>query len=226
MHYLCIKCGSLNNSEKNQVCLNCGQVYYSDLYDKIYQEALLAVRFGYQYRLAFERQIETQDNIYCYYSLQDTPKWVKDLGMIVLSGIIGGVSYDGIKLSFEKAYEKIIKDKVVETTDKANPSQKNIYIFNDNTTYQFITYIQEYHKGMPQVDKRVKDAIKEEELAEVLSETIEELMKDEKYNSKPLNEIISEALKRINGVEVDSVRPKDSIPKFPYIEINESDTIE
>lgn len=102
---LCLTCANAFSAEEsNNVCPVC-KTASRDSYRRLVRYSELAMRYGYQYRDVYERDL-ARGPLTRFYSLIDLPPIFQFLGIAALSGIIGNISYDVLKY----VVRKIIKN--------------------------------------------------------------------------------------------------------------------
>jgi DNA-directed RNA polymerase subunit RPC12/RpoP len=171
MQYLCTNCGHIN---ENILCSNCGHQIDETEYEKLRDYAKRAVHYGYQYRVEYERQVSESGDVTVKYSLFQPETWYEWLAVAALSGLVGTYATDLVKF-VGKQILSLLQSKI-ENQTLNNEEQKMVNFLSDsNQLNKFTIYIKNYYNGMPKVDKRVENAIIEEELAHMASEE----MKDE-----------------------------------------------
>lgn len=124
------------------------------------EEVKNAVRYGYQYRKEAESHIA--DNIkYCLGDVSDILYWIANM-------IIGGLSWDLLKGAVRKVYD-MISTRGIKTDKETND------ILTDETHLKtFYVYVNEFHNHSMSVDNNTLNCIKEEIIADYVSEMITE----------------------------------------------------
>lgn len=118
---ICLSCANLlkESYELAPVCPECGVRLDPDRYRRLISYSERLVRFGYQYRKKFEGLGDEDRATKRYYlvPLNEAYTWV---GLVMLSGIIGGVSHDVVKNVIAKIRDQV---KTRGRTSAGQPSQ-------------------------------------------------------------------------------------------------------
>ena len=187
--YLCTNCGIINIENSTNFCINCEFEFDKEKYEKLTEYTDRATKYGYQYRVNYEKQVKEYGEVRIKYSLVDPSNFYHWLAAAALSGIVGTIAYDLVK-SVAKQIYKIITSKKTEITK----SEKQILeIISDNSELiKFTNYIRQYYNGKAKIPKEALNAILEEELVHSLLDNhkgeFNEVMKkisEEKSDKKP-----------------------------------------
>lgn len=178
MDYLCLNCGYLNFDTDTNVCANCNTENDIERLKFLSDYANRAIHYGYQYRVEYERQVKIQGEITVKYSLLNPSTYLEWIGVAALSGVLGNLVYDIVKHVATQVYQKLTSKQ--QLTGLSNEEKNVMNIIGDNATLnKFIVYIQQYYKGMPNIDKKAEKGIIEEELIHSVTDDL----KDEMYNA-------------------------------------------
>lgn len=146
---LCFRCATIIDINDYE-CPNCGGSIDIKIYNKIITKINQYILFGYSYRKAYEKQYVENGRIdrkFCLIELSDAYAWV---GLAVLGGIIGGASWDFVKLLTKKIAGQTNNDKLQQ-------------LVSDETSLKlFSGYLLDYHRSFASVKGEVRDAIYEE----------------------------------------------------------------
>jgi hypothetical protein len=112
---LCLSCANVfSATAKQAICPVCGDQLDVNLFLRLMVYSRLAMRFGYQYRKAYSRDL-LKGPIRTKYLLKDFGDWFAFVGLAVLSGVIGNASYDLIKhLVWKFCRERAVSDRVMQ----------------------------------------------------------------------------------------------------------------
>lgn len=198
MSNLCLNCGHINHKIVTTVCENCNNENDLEQYHKFSEYARRAVRYGYQYRTAYENQLTTQDDVKERYSIINPETYYELIAIAALSGIAGNLAYDLVKHVAKQIYNGLIKKQ--KHAGLTYEEQGLINLINDNAFLnKFITYIQSYYKGMPDIDEKISKAIFDEEINPLIyrlitNETKMKNLKDDVKNGEDFNKAFSQLL--------------------------------
>ena len=117
-----------------------------------------AVRYGYQYRKEAEENKDSSIK-YCLGDPSDILYWIAQI-------IIGGLSWDLLKMAVKKMFERIKKS---ETTID---SESNKLLTDETQLRTFYVYVKEFDEHKMSVDEKTLKCIKEEIIADYAGETI------------------------------------------------------
>ncbi|HEY5593519.1 MAG TPA: hypothetical protein VIK55_21195 [Paludibacter sp.] len=189
MEFICTNCGHINDNE-TFICENCKTQIVEEDYLNILEYAKRAVSFGYNYRTEYERQVFKTGEVSIKYSLLDPNTWYEWLAMASISGLIGTYATDLVKYVAKQILD-LFKDKA-KKRKLTEEEQEAVNFLSDNSKLnQFTIYINNYYNGLPKIDKRVEEAIIEEEIAHVVSEHMQgnltEYLKNFKLDDKSQN---------------------------------------
>lgn len=151
MMILCLHCAHV--FEDAACCPQCHSVVDKSQYGSLLRKAGDYIRFGYDYRKRYEEQFKEKGKIELKFALKESAEIINWIGLAVLSGVIGGASWDLIKLVCRKITEQIRSEEVNE-------------IINDDTKLEEMkSFLLEYHCNFKGVKAEVRDAILEEFMA-------------------------------------------------------------
>jgi len=170
MEYLCTNCGHINQTIN---CSNCDYKINQEDYEKLREYAKRAVHYGYQYRVEYEKQVSENGNVNVKYSLFQPDTWYEWLAMAALSGLVGTYATDLVKF-VGKQILSTLQPKIDNQTLNQEEQKIVNFLSDNNQLNKFTIYINNYYNGMPKVDKKVEEAIIEEELAHMASEDMKE----------------------------------------------------
>ena len=103
MLLLCFRCATVYRAKAiGRRCPECGFVPEPDLYDKVVRYAADAARFGHHYREYYERNRPTPDGHRKHALLPEVSTGLAFVGVAVLSGVIGGASYDLVRAAVRR----------------------------------------------------------------------------------------------------------------------------
>ncbi|KXN97848.1 hypothetical protein LS48_14560 [Aequorivita aquimaris] len=187
--YLCTNCGVINLDNSTNYCVNCNSEFDEEKYKQLTEYAERATKYGYQYRVEYEHQVEKFGKVKSKYSLIDPSNYYQWLAAAALSGIVGTIAYDLVKFVAKQIY-KTITSKKTEITD----SDKQVleFISNNAELIKFTNYIRQYYSGNAKIPKEALNAILEEELVHSLINNhkgefndVLKKMADDKSDEKP-----------------------------------------
>lgn len=133
-----------------------------------YQEGLTyseevkdAVRYGYQYRMKVEEH-ESKGVYFCLDDASEILFWIANM-------VIGGLSWDLLKSGVKKLYESLKRQgiKIDEETHDV--------LMNEDCLRVFFVYIKEFNEHKLSVDKRQRNFIREEIIANIVGEETEKI---------------------------------------------------
>jgi hypothetical protein len=178
MDYLCLNCGHLNFNTDTKVCAICHTENDLDRLKFLSDYANRAIHYGYQYRIEYEKQVKTQGEVTVKYSLLNPSTYLEWIGVAALSGVLGNMVYDIVKHVANQVYQKLTTKQ--QHTELSTEEKAAMKIIGDNATLnKFIVYIQQYYKGMPNIDKKAEECIIEEEMIHSITDDLE----NEMYNA-------------------------------------------
>ncbi len=169
MTFLCLNCGHINENNPELVCQPCQAPLDKELYDLLIDYSFRAVQYGYKYRTNYERQLRENGTIKVKYSLLDPANEMQWLAAAVIGGVAGNFVYDIIK-----HVAKQIKYRITEKSNTIELEQidKDTFeiVADEQTLSKFVLYIQNYYKGNGKMDRKVSDAIAEEEIVHAMTD--------------------------------------------------------
>lgn len=128
MNWICLRCGNITRDNGSVIlkCGSCGHAIPSKQYAKLIVRGRDIVKHGIFYRRAYEEQICKHGRIRRWYSLHD-PTLVETAIGIVVSGVLGGFSYDVVKGFLTNLYGRITKWKIDPAlTSDQQPSKEDL----------------------------------------------------------------------------------------------------
>ena len=183
---ICQKCGAITY---NQSCDVCGAdlQYYGE--DKNIENAMYAVRYGYQYRKQAILKLGHRD-IKLHFCLPPVNEILVWIGKAVLSGI----AYDVLKMGVKRLWSKIKAKEIQVDYDK----ETEVILNNDDSLFEFYEYVEEYKNGFVHLTDDEFKYIYEEMIADFSSEEMCKLYTGDfiRLSKEGRIEIIKEANKR------------------------------
>lgn len=183
---ICSKCGAFTY---NQSCDACGAdlQYYDE--DENIENAMYAVRYGYQYRKEAIMNIGREESRlhFCLPPVNEILLW---LGNVILSGI----TFEALR-----AGVKILKSKILDKEFQVECDKETEAILNnDDSLFEFYNYIEEYNNGFGHLPNDEYKYIYEEMMADFSSEEMDKLISVDFFSLSQAEriEIIKEANKR------------------------------
>jgi hypothetical protein len=182
---LCLHCATI--IEDNSVeCPACGESVNLRVYNRILEKIDQYILFGYHYRQKYEEQYAEAGKIETKYAIELSNELFSWIGLAVLSGIIGGASWDFVKFISKKIASQVKDDDLSEL------------VSSDESLKQFSDYLLDYHNSFRGITGEIQDAIFEEMRAHAAEdmdahldfdlENKDELMNYLKKNSKKAGE--------------------------------------
>ena len=154
----------------NQPCPKCGLVQDSLQRERLSLFAWESARFGYEYRLKFERQMSAAGEIREHYLLTPTEYALIAAAVAALKGWAARVAYDVIKARVIATWKKYRK--------KSKPGKRKRGEPIGRQADEFIKSIQDYANDLRNVDPAVKRAIGEEILTEITTKAMLEAVRN------------------------------------------------
>jgi len=147
---LCFECGHIDqDSEINRdLCSACGASRNLRLHTHYYRYAFYAMRYGYQYRKHYQSGSGAKPY------LQHLDDVLVFVGMIIVSGIVQGASWDAIKVTLRKFTKK-------------NAPQ---YDFSSQEIEEMISYVVDYESGFQKLPESTRNEILEEMIGDAAAE--------------------------------------------------------
>lgn len=149
---LCIQCASVLDS-KYSACPFCGCTIDIDLYSRILDRMKFYLYYGYQYRKQYEEQYKEKGQIDVKYHLVELNEAFSWIGLALISGIIGGASWDFVKYVINKIASQLSNEKI------------NNIVSNEKELELFSRYLLDHHHNLRGVREEIKEAILEEMIA-------------------------------------------------------------
>lgn len=160
---LCLNCGEiLPRSNEEITCPQCGTSVNASDFDDIFRYAAEAYYYGYQYRVYYERAYQSSSPPVkpCLAFAGEAFVWVMSA---MLSGIIGGVTYDVVKKVVIDIREQSLKRR---SEDSSYDALLNV---TDDELEVIFQYARDYYQGLKATQKEVRAAIIEEIMADEIS---------------------------------------------------------
>ncbi|MBW2738870.1 MAG: hypothetical protein JRE64_08485 [Deltaproteobacteria bacterium] len=185
---LCFGCASIYEfpSDDDYTCPFCSYSIDGEKYKRILEYAKKAVYYGYEYRMAYEKQINDQGKITLKHALFDPVTLTCFIGIAALSGIIGNASYDILK----KVIGEIL-NKSKKVPD--NIGQDKMTFFSETNIEIFIQYIREYHQEKSSAVDEVNYEIEKEGIIWNLTDTLYPVLKRGKPTRDEIHEAVNKA---------------------------------
>ena len=103
MHSICLSCGTVRaeTPADGTACPDCSFVFDSARHARVVSFARRAVRYGYQYRRIYERDIESGVDDRRHYA-EKLNEVYTFIALAILSGILGNASYDAVKAAIRR----------------------------------------------------------------------------------------------------------------------------
>lgn len=175
MDHLCINCGHVNFDTETKVCANCHVENDMEQLKALCEYANRAIHYGYQYRVEYEHQVHTQGKITLKYSLLSPSNYLEWIGVAALSGVLGNLVYDIVKHVANQIYQKLTIKQQQEKLSNKDEEVLNI-VGNNATLIKFTIYVQQYYKGMPNINIKAEEGITEEEIVHAVTDDIKNEM--------------------------------------------------
>ena len=176
---ICFACATIYEAQNADVlvCPHCGHQVSLKEYEKILNNVRAAVHYGWNYRLAYEKQLQEDGEIHTYYYLAPYEEIINYVALAIASGIIGGFAYDVVK--------KVIS-KISEFAKNSGRNQDTEKLFalieNEENMKKFMLYMDEYYACFEAADETFRSAILEEMLVDQCSSTLEHLIQETNPN--------------------------------------------
>jgi len=177
--YICINCFSLkpNLVENFIICPACNHEENIQEYETLLQNSADALRYGYQYRIQYEEDLNKDPRLLIRHHLLELNQCFEFITLAAISGIVGNFTYDAIK----SLINGILNDSVViELNDKEFKKK----LADEGEQEKFIKYIQEYRDNKLNTDEKVIKAIEEEILVHKEVEKFEESPRYKEFLAK------------------------------------------
>ena len=159
--WVCTHCATYLQSGSEE-CDNCGQSLDVSVLEATYQYSRYVVYYGHQYRKYYEG-LRGQEN-----KARPSLAFIGDafawLGMAVLSGIVGGVSYDVLKTVFIRMRDQARKNA------KYDHGCQQLAEMTESEFEEFFSNIYDAHTGFANIPNEVRADILEEITADAVSE--------------------------------------------------------
>lgn len=146
---LCLKCATILEDDMAE-CHTCGEPIDHKAYERILEKANQYILFGYHYRKAYEDQYLRLGTIETKYHLGILGESFAWLGLSVLSGVIGGASWDFVK-SLSKKIASQLKSKDISQI-----------VSDDEQLRLFSEYMLDYHHSFKNIKDEIREALLEE----------------------------------------------------------------
>jgi hypothetical protein len=139
MRYVaCPDCSSLisltrKRNTTSYRCPVCHSVFAREELEKIWRISSGAVYYGWMYYRAYDEQLKKYGKIRIYYCLAPPDPFIVYLASIVVSGIVGGLAYDGFKKVLNKIRRETrhnaktdqTKRRMIQSLDKMSEKELN-----------------------------------------------------------------------------------------------------
>jgi len=196
---LCLACATIFDLEAVAVCPVCTSRHDEDLYHRVADLAHDVVYHGHLYRRKYEDNITSGDTRARYLLVEpsDVLVW---LGITVLSGILGGASWDLVRAVAGRIRNSL--------SDTDTPTPDVDVLRND---------AEEYVTGMANIDPAVRSAILEEILVHAAAPRLAEAVALlETHDSAPVNdpELVADAI---------AMAAKDALEKYRSLRSSKRD---
>lgn len=169
MEFLCTTCGEINSNEE-LVCSNCHTKTDESFYKGLLNYCNRAIRYGYDYRMYYEEQVQKDGQVNGKASLIAPTTIEEWLAAVVLAGIIGNGSYAMVIYLAKKLRDKLLEKKATGLTSREKKLVK--VISNEDDLKRFASYIQDYYCGNKTDNEKVNEAIDEEILVDAVSDKL------------------------------------------------------
>lgn len=176
---LCFGCAHIfidSGKGRFVTCPECGFKLGRGRFNKIINYCYEAVRYGYDYRLAYEEHLEERgkdEECSVAFCLAAPEQALVFVAAAVASGIIGNAAYDAIKMVIKKI------NKSFHNSENNRIVSESLRVIEDEDEFQkFTKYIQDFHEGFKVVDEKVVKAIIEEILADKMTCRVERIIKN------------------------------------------------
>jgi hypothetical protein len=156
---LCPHCATAIDSN-DAACPNCGVENNSKNYYRILAKVNQYILFGYSYRKKYEKQYAENGKIKTKFHLGFLSEPFAWVGLAVLSGVVGGASWDFVKYLSKKIASQFADEDLSEL------------VSDEIKLIQFSEFLLDYHQSFRGVKDDVRDAIFEE----MRAHTAEDLM--------------------------------------------------
>lgn len=176
---LCFGCAHIfaeNEKGRFVICPKCGFKLGRGRFNKIINYCYEAVRYGYDYRLAYEEHLEERckdEGSSVAFCLAAPEQALVFVAAAVASGIIGNAAYDAVKLVIKK-----LKESFQDSGNNLKVSESLRVIEDEYEFEKFKKYIQDFHEGFKVVDEKVVRAIIEEVIADKMSCRVERIIRN------------------------------------------------
>jgi len=210
----CQNCGTLNDIELEN-CENCGTEINSESFEKILPFAKNAVYYGFMYRLEYENQIKENGEVTIKYSLLEPSNYYDFIAVAALTGYIGGVAHQIVNYVGKQIVDFIKR--------KIEPDEKDkefIEFFEDDEKVEkFAQYVNEYYTGKHVKNRKVANAIVEEEMADFAAhekgEEFAKVLRDFNPEEKgELLELFTEIAKGVNKQRRELIPSNDDLKEL------------
>lgn len=165
---LCLSCATLAvGGHDRELCPTCGEAVDRRRVERALDVADFIVRYGYHYRRHYE-----EDGVETRALIDFDAIWIF-VGAAVLSGLLGNAAYDLVKAAIGR---------IIESYESLRPGKDTSplrrLLIDEQAYYEFADYLEEYLRGMPELDPAIRPAIAEEVLVhEITRERMELLRK-------------------------------------------------
>lgn len=151
---LCLHCAIAIDGNCTE-CPNCGVLINLKAYYRILEKINQYILFGYSYRKKYEEQYAETGKIDTKYQLGILSEPFAWVGLAVISGVIGGASWDLVKYLSKKIASQVKDENLTKL------------VSNEEKLKRFSVYMLDYHQSFRGVTDDVQGAIFEEMRAHV-----------------------------------------------------------
>ena len=170
---LCLSCATLTRERNGRSCAVCGEAFGQDRQTCVLDVADFIVRYGYHYRRHYEKA-GAEDRSFIDFDVLWT-----FVGVAVLSGILGNAAYDLVR----SAIGRIIKTSATSQPDRG----VRRLLIDEEAFNKFSDYLEDYLRGMPELDPAIRSAISEEIFVHEIAREHAELLRKRGVLNQLLN---------------------------------------
>lgn len=154
---LCLSCGNFFEGQiaNNLPCPYCHSEIDYKFYEEVFKYSYYFVRYGHQYLDFLSQENPESETKFC---LGDLNAIYTFIAVAAASGVIGGLSYDLVKL----VINKILKH------GKNSGNCPSVIVFSDDEIEKYIAKLVSYRQGFPELPSSVRDAIFEEIMGDAI----------------------------------------------------------
>jgi len=153
---ICINCAEVFSIKESLYieCPKCGYKIERKSYNELLKYCHDAARFGYEYRLKYEKLKLDEKRIQKRYKVEPTNIYFSFMALAALSGIVGGISYDIVK--------HVAKIVLNNAKRKRKKNSNLLLLESDKEFREFYKCIKEFHHDLKDLKKDIKNIILEE----------------------------------------------------------------